>query len=121
MLPTFKVEILLFIAAGFGGMKRFVSLKDTTAKKTSSGDQGTDCQLLASEAERAVQVMPSGEVMTRLVPLLVTAAKRPSSGDQVTDCQPLASASVRLVHVMPSGEVMTWEVPPPATATKMPS
>src|SRR3989344_9705663 len=70
-------------------------------------------QPLASPAEvLAVQVMPSGEVITRLVPLKLTAANKPSSGDQAMPHQPLVStAEVLAVQVMPSGEVITRLVP----------
>ena len=40
----------------------------------------------ADAADRAVHVVPSGEVMTLLVPLSETAVNTPSSGDQQTDC-----------------------------------
>ena len=70
---------------------------------------------------RAVQVMPSGEVMIRAVPpksATATNVSCPGTPPQVTEFQLLSAAEVRLVQVVPSGDVMTrLPVPLLATAT----
>ncbi|MNT92255.1 hypothetical protein D3C72_2335080 [compost metagenome] len=57
---------------------------------------------------RAVQLTPSGEVITRLPdPVDATAANRPISGAQTTVIQLLSAALVRIVQLIPSGLVIT--------------
>lgn len=94
----------LLVGAGTGVI---TSTSTLAANRPSSGDQAMEIHAFASAAALAVQVMPSGEVMTLFVPGLDTAANRPSSGDQAMDRQLFASADALAVQVMPSGLVMT--------------
>jgi len=66
-------------------MTRFVPSLEVAQNKLSSGDQQTEYQELASEAARAVQVVPFGLVMTRFVPVVEAAQNKLSSGDQQTE------------------------------------
>ena len=66
-------------------MTLFVPLYATATSKSSSGDQQTDVHIFASAADRAVQVVPVGEVMTLFVPSDETATNNARSGDQQTD------------------------------------
>ena len=77
-----------------------------------------DRQPFAWAAVLAVQVIPSGEVITLLAPSSDTAAKRPPP--YVIDCQLFAWAAVLAVQVIPSGEVITLLAPSTDTATKRP-
>ncbi|WP_438846667.1 hypothetical protein, partial [Asticcacaulis taihuensis] len=73
-----------------------VPLSLTAQKRPSSGAQQTDIQLLSVALARAVQVMPSGEVITRFaVPVAATAQNSMSSGDQYMPRQALSAALVR--------------------------
>ena len=73
----------------------------TATNIDNSGDQHTEFQPLASDADLAVHVIPSGEVITRFVPPpFATATKIDNSGDQHTENQPLASAADLAVHVL---------------------
>ena len=58
----------------------------------------TEVHVSAVAADREVQVMPSGDVMTRDAPFLLTATKRLLP--KVTEYQMFASAAVRLVQIM---------------------
>ena len=72
--------------------------------------KATDCQLALAGSVRAVQVMPSGLVMTRLpTPLVATATNTscPAGPPHVTEPHLLFEAEVREVQVMPSALVMT--------------
>jgi hypothetical protein len=67
-------------------------------------------QLFAAAAVSAVQVIPSGLVITRLTPLVETATNNPFA--YVTLRHELFPAETREVHVIPSGLVITpLEVP----------
>jgi hypothetical protein len=67
-------------------------------------------QLFAAAALSAVQVIPSGLVITRLTPVVETATNRPLP--YVTPRHELLSAETREVQVVPSGLVITpLEVP----------
>jgi hypothetical protein len=91
----------------------------TATNNDASGDQHTLLQLLVLADARAVQVMPSGLVITRLlVPEVATATNKDLSGDQHTLVQVLSTADERAVQVMPSGLVITrLPVPDVETAT----
>jgi len=80
----------------------------------------TDAHGLEAAGVRAVQLLPSGLVMTRLPELeLETATKSPFP--YVTDLHTLFTAEARGVQLMPSGLVMTWLGDPlPETATNNP-
>ena len=87
--------------------------EDTTAtNRLNSGDQQMSCQSLSLDGVRAVQVIPSGEVITRSpVPVYATATNKLSSGDQQTERQLLSLDGVRAVQVIPSGEVIMLSSP----------
>ncbi|MBA7540667.1 hypothetical protein ES705_32966 [subsurface metagenome] len=72
---------------------------------------------------RAVQVIPSGEVITWLVdPEAATAQKITSFGLQQTDDQVSASGVTLMVQSIPFGDVITWlALPVFETAQKRPS
>jgi predicted DNA-binding protein len=73
----------------------------TATNILSSLDQHTERQLLSAADVRAVQVIPSGLVITRLpVPEYATATNILSSLDQHTEYQLLSAADVRAVHVL---------------------
>jgi hypothetical protein len=84
-----------------------VPFADVAQNSLNSGDQQTPCHSLFTDAEREVQVIPFGEVITLSVPVLATAQNKPSSGDQQTLYHPLSAALVLEVQLIPSGEVIT--------------
>ena len=83
--------------------------------------QVTPSQMLSTAEVWAVQVIPSGLVITRLpvpVPATATNFSCPVGPPQVTPSQMLSTAEVWAVQVIPSGLVITrLPVPVPATAT----
>jgi len=83
----------------------------------------TESQVLASAAAWAVQVIPSGDVITRFVPSKATATNTPSP--YVTERQSLASAAARAVQVSPGSSAAAGDTPtashdPAATAAATP-
>lgn len=82
----------------------------TATKMARSEDQQIEFQLSADAAERAVQVIPSGLVITRLVPLAATAANNESSGDHAIPVQLFAATDVRPVQSVPFALVITPSV-----------
>ena len=90
---------------------------DTAQNKDNSGDQQILNQPLSAGVVRAVQLIPSGEVITLLpVPEVDTAQNKDNSGDQQILCQLLSAGVVRVVQLIPSGEVITL-LPVPEYAT----
>jgi hypothetical protein len=69
------------------------TLIPTAQKRLSSGDQQISYQIWLGH-DRAVQVTPSGDVMTLFEPDLATATKRLRVSDQQTEYHSLFSAGV---------------------------
>jgi hypothetical protein len=73
-------------------------LVETATRRLSSGDQVTESHSCAAEADRFVQVVPFGDVMTLLVPLNETATNKFKESAHTTEFQLFAWDAVRNVH-----------------------
>jgi hypothetical protein len=94
----------------------------TAANNPSSGLQTTLRQDEADAAARAIQLMPSDEIITRFVPVDETAQNIPNAGLQHTELNVLLSGVVLLVQVTPSYDVEARiRVPCDPTETKIPN
>ena len=79
-----------------------------------SEDQQTEYQPTSAALDLAVQVIPSGDVITLLpVPVIEVAQNNLNSGDQQIPRQSLFTAAALLVHSMPLGDVATRSPVPP--------
>ena len=84
-----------------------VPVMDTATNRLNSAAHTIASHWFAAAAERAVQVVPLGEVITLFVPSSDTAANSASEGDQAMPRHWLSAALVLAVHVSVVGGLLT--------------